>query len=979
MNMKLKVLTAGVLFFTGQAVMAQRTDSTKVADIEEVVVVAYGTQKKSTLVGANVQVGAKQIEDRPITNVLSALDGAGAGIQIASGSGQPGDGPSIRIRGTGSFLASNSPLIVLDGVPFPGNLNSINPNDIESLNVLKDASSTSLYGSSAANGVILVTTKKGKKNSTRITLNSNTGIISRFVKEYDRLGPQDYYTATWEAMRNGRLLVTGQTLATANAFASANLISANLKTNVYNVPDNLLVVDGVFNPNATLKYDDFDWGKALIGVGLRQDHSVSFSGGTDKSTFYSSMNYLKEEGYVIKSNFERIGLRLNADTQAKEWLKIGTSLSGTISSGSNAVDGADNNAAFINPFRWTRTMGPIYSPYQRDPVTGGRLYDAQGNVLYDAGANRGSGAASGRNVVWETLLNEDNTNTYNLQGNVFAEFKILPELTFRTNGAYNFRGILNKTYGNKLIGDAIGIGSATRTANYNRDYTFNQILTYNKELGDHSFTVLAGHENTEYKFDYLYGSKRTQVADGLLELANFVDNASLTGTFPRRSKEGYFGRVNYDYKEKYLLEGSIRYDASSRFAKDVRWQTFWSAGAGWVITKENFLNSSNTINFLKLRGSYGEVGNDGLAGFYSYQTVFDLGFNNGSEPGIRLGNVADPNISWETKAQADIALEFQLFNNRVRGSAELYNSETKEALFPLPLSLNAGVAGNSIDSNIGSLTNKGYEITLSGDIIKSENFKWTVDFYGTQYKNEVTKLSQKEFINGTKKIKVGEDLNAFWLRTWAGVDPADGQGLFLLDPTKAGTTAATQTDERLVNGRSVTTNQNKALYEYQGSAIPDFFGNIGTTVNVKNWELSASFNYQFGGLIYDANYALLMSNYPQGGGAHADLLNSWKTPGQITDVPELNSGRTTGPAAASSRWLVDASYILLRNATLGYNFNREIVKNVGINSLKLFVSGENLFLASKKQGLEPYQSFNGTVSNRYSPSRIITFGLSTTF
>ena len=479
MNSKLRILTAGVLFFTGQAVMAQK-DSTKTQNIEEVVVVAYGTQKKSTLTGANVQVGAKQIEERPISNVLQALDGAGAGIQIASGSGQPGDGLSIRIRGAGSFSVSTQPLIVVDGVPFPGNLNSINPNDIESLNVLKDASSTSLYGSSAANGVILVTTKRGKKNSAKITLNTNTGISSRFIKEYDRVGPADYYLLTWEAMRNGRVtsMKGAETLAASNAWASTNLIKGNLKTNVFNVPDAELVVNGVFNPNATLLYDDFDWADALIGVGIRQDHNLSYSGGNEKSSFYSSLNYMKEEGYVIKSDFERITLRLNMDSQVKDWIKLGTSLNGSVTSGSNAVDGAGNNAAFINPYRWTRGMGPIYSPYQRDPLTGARLYNADGQVLYDAGANRGPDAASGRNVVWETLLNSDLTNTYNVQGNVFAEFKLLPELTFKTTGAYNFRGTHNKTFTNTFIGDAIGIGAASRTGYYNRDYTFNQVLTY---------------------------------------------------------------------------------------------------------------------------------------------------------------------------------------------------------------------------------------------------------------------------------------------------------------------------------------------------------------------------------------------------------------------------------------------------------------------------------------------------------------------
>ncbi|ROI07678.1 SusC/RagA family TonB-linked outer membrane protein [Chryseobacterium sp. H3056] len=977
MRIKLRILTAGVLFFTGQAVLAQ-TDSTKTQNIEEVVVVAYGTQKKSTLTGANVQVGAKQIEDRPISNALQALDGAGAGIQIASGSGQPGDGISIRIRGAGSFSVSTQPLIVVDGVPFPGNLNSINPNDIESLNVLKDAASTSLYGSSAANGVILVTTKKGKKNTSRVTFNTSTGIISRFVPEYDRLGPADYYTLAWESMRNGRVtsMKGAETLAASNAWASANLIK-NLRNNVYNVPDAQLVVDGVFNPNATLRYNDFDWADALIGVGIRNDHSLSYSGGNDKSTFYSSLNYLKEEGYLIKSDFERIGLRLNMDSQVKSWLKLGTSLNGSVTSGANAVDGVDNNASFINPYRWTRGMGPIYSPYQHDPVTGERLYGVNGEVLYDAGANRGPDAASGRNVVWETLLNDNVTNTYNIQGNAFAEFKLLPELTFRTNGAYNFRGTYNKTFTNTFIGDAIGIGAASRTAYYNRDYTFNQILTYDTSFGNHDLTVLGGHENSEYKYDYLYGYKRNQSIAGAYEFGGFVDNTTINSVFDNRTKESWFSRVNYNYLEKYLLEGSIRWDASSRFATDVRWQPFWSAGAGWVISKENFLSNTKNIDLLKLRASYGEVGNDALSSWHAYQSLFDLGFNNGAEPGIRLGVVADPTVSWETKAQSDIALEFEMFNRRFRGTIEYYSTETRDLLFPTKTPINAGIPGNSIETNIGNLTNKGYEITLSADVVRNNNVKWTINAYGTAYKNEITKLPQDEILNGSKKLMVGKDLYAFWLKTWYGVDPSDGAALYLLDKEKY--PVLTEADVRTVNGTLVTTRQAKAKYEYHGSAIPDFFGNISSSLNVKNWELSAAFNYQFGGKIYDLNYSTVMVGYLQGGAAHADLANRWTTPGQITDVPALNSSTYAEANAGSSRWLVDASYVLLRNASLGYNFNKDIIKSVGINSLKLFVSGENLWMSSNRKGLEPYQSFNGTVSNRYSPPRIITFGLSTTF
>lgn len=976
MNVKLKVLSAGALFFLAQGFYAQR-DTTKVRDIDEVVVVAYGKQKKSTVVGSNIQVTSEDISKRPVANVIQALDGAGAGIQIASGSGQPGSGLSIRLRGTGSYLVSNEPLIVVDGVPYNGGISSINPNDVESFNILKDASATSLYGSSAANGVILITTKRGRKGKQRISLNTSTGIVSRFVSEYPRVDdPSQYYLLTWEALRNGVLgTTTAPTLAAANKYASDNLIT-NLKTNIYDVPNNLLVTDGVFNPNAKLRYNDFDWADPIVNVGLRQEHTLSVSGGNDTSTYYTSFGYTKEEGYIIKSDFERISLRINADSQLRNWLKIGTSLTGSIRYINSAIDGADNNSAYINPYLWTRRMGPIYSPYLHDPVTGERLLDANGNPRFDAGT-RGADAASGRNVIWETLLNDDITKTHNATANAYADFRLLPELSLRTNVGYTYTGSLNKTYGNRLVGDALGIGSTSRSSYNYQDLTFNQILTYDKKFGSHGLIVTAGHENNKYSYDYLYGYKRDQIADGLTDFDNFVTNSSMSSSNPIRTKEGYFGRVNYNFAERYLLEGSIRRDASSRFASDVRWKNFWSVGAGWVISKEKFLEDNSYINLLKLRGSYGEVGNDALGSFYPYQSLFSLGYNNGGEPGILYSSKADPKISWETKVQYDAALDFQLFANRLRGSVEYFNSQTRDLLFPIPTPLNAPVPGSSIDSNVGNIENRGWELTLSGDVVKTNDFEWTLNAYGTTYTNEITSLPRPEIINGTKKLMVGKDLYAFWLRDWYGVDPADGAPLFILDQNLYPDLKAS--DVRTIDGTVVTTNQGKAQYSYHGSAIPDFFGNFGTSLRVKNWEASASFNYQIGGKIYDTNYAALMGSYPQGGAIHADMLNRWTTPGQITDVPKISSANTAAAGAASSRWLVDASYLMLKNATLGYNFNEDVVRTIGLSSLKLFVNGENLWLKSKRKGLEPYQSFNGTTSNRYTPSRIITFGLSTNF
>ena len=339
MNVKLKVLTAGVLFFTGQAVLAQQ-DSTKTQNIEEVVVVAYGTQKKETVVGSNTQIDAKKIADRPISNVAQALDGASPGVQISTSTGQPGSTPSINIRGIGSYKITSQPLYVVDGAITNNALSAINPDDIASVTVLKDAASTALYGSSAANGVVLITTKKGRKGRDNFNFSTSTGITSRSIPEYDRVDAYQYYPLVWEALRNGyRTTTPTATEAQANQYASNNLIKI-LKTNIFNVPDQQLVVDGVLNPNASLKYNDLDWVSPLVGTGLRQNYDLNYSGGSDKSTFYSSVGYLNEKGYVLQSDFERMPSFLKADSQVTKWLKLGSSINATASNGNNAIDGA---------------------------------------------------------------------------------------------------------------------------------------------------------------------------------------------------------------------------------------------------------------------------------------------------------------------------------------------------------------------------------------------------------------------------------------------------------------------------------------------------------------------------------------------------------------------------------------------------------------------------------------------------------------
>ncbi|RKE71885.1 SusC/RagA family TonB-linked outer membrane protein [Chryseobacterium sp. AG363] len=989
--MKVKlILSTAVLFFVGghmvEAQKAKRDTIPQDTKIDEIVVVAYGSQKRETMVGSNTEIKAKQFADRPITSIGQALDGASAGVKVSTGTGQPGSSPSIQIRGIGSYGITTAPLYVVDGTVYTGSLAAINPNDIASFNILKDAASTSLYGSAAANGVVLITTKSGRKGKDAFNFSMSTGAVGRSIPEYDRVDVYQYYPLIWEAIRNGRFTSNpGLGLAAANNYASIVLVTGNipfgsgvLKTNVFDVDPHQLVIDGVLNPNAKLKYTDLDWQKPLMNTGFRQNYELNYSGGSNTTTYFSSVGYTNETGYLIKSDFERFTARLKVDSQVKSWLKLGTSISGVSSNGNNSVDGADNNSAYINPYRWTRTIGPIYSPYAHDPNTFATLYDNDGNIVYDAGSARGADAAAGRNVIQETLLNKDLSKNYYIISRAYAEIKVDPYLTLSTNVGYDIRNNRRSTYGNKIIGDAAPGGSAEKYSFTEQTFTWNQLLNYKRKFGDHNFEFLLGHENYKFMYEYLYGYKKGQIVDGNDELVNFVTLSSLPSYTDTYTKEGVFSRLNYDYKSKYLLSGSIRWDASSRFAKDVRWSSFWSLGAGWRLKGEEFLSNSNLISELKLRGSYGEVGNDRTDSYYMYKSTYTLGYNNAQEPGILFGFLADPTITWETNKQTDVGIDFGFLNNRITGSVEYYNRVTEDLIFPVPLPVSSGVPGNTISRNVGTMYNRGFEFSINADVIKTQNFTWNINANASTLKNQITELSDgiTEIINGTKKISVGHSVYDYWLRQWYGVDPADGSPLFLVADNYANTTA---TDIRTVNGTKVTTNFNKAKYDYSGTAIPDLFGSFGTSITYKQWSLSTLFTYQLGGKTYDSNYAALMSSFSQGGALSTDILDRWTTPGQITDIPALNSTTYTSSNAASSRWLVSSDFITFRQATLSYSFTPETLSQLGVSGLRILVSGENLWSKTARKGLEPSQAFNGTASNRYTPARIVTIGFNVSF
>lgn len=954
--------------------------STDTVDLEETVVTAYGTQKKETIVGSNTQINSDKFEDRPLTNIGKALEGASSGVQFSTTSGQPGSSTNIRIRGFSSYNLSNAPLYVVDGAIFTGSLSDINPNDIESLNILKDAASTSLYGSSAANGVVMITTKSGKKGRKgNFTFTSNTGVVTRAYKEYEKVGPEDYYRLTWTSLRNGYMESNPTaTEQQANDYASKNLITGILKNNIYNVPDDQVIINGQLNPAAKQLYNDFNWQDYVTRVGSISQYNLSYSGADEKSDYFASIGYNNEKGYVIKSDFERYSARVKANSKVTNWLKLGGDISGTITK-SKLAD-SDGGSSYINPFYTARFMGPIYSPYLYD-AEGYRVYDAEGNIQYDGitSRGRGAGASAGRNVLQETLLNDKYEKTNTVFTRWFAELQLAKGLTLTGNLSYDVQNYYYQSYQNSVIGDGAGKGRLYNQNQQTVGITINQIVNYRKSFGKHNFEILAGHESFIRNSKYNYQGKEGQIIPGILELVNFTTSTSNTGYTWDLSKESYFGRVNYDFNSIYSVSASLRQDESSRFAPDKNKGVFWSAGAAWNIGKEAFLQNT-FVNSLKIRSSYGEVGNDGglgsVPGYQADLSLYGLGWNNGSEPGVMLSQIGNPALTWETNKQFDVGVDFGLFDNRISGSLEYYDRRSDQMIFSVPTPGSAGVPGNSIDYNLGTMQNKGFEVSVNFGIVRNEKVKWDLSVNASTIENTMVKMpgDQQEIINGTKKITKGRSIYDFWLRKFYGVDPDNGRSLYYQDPEKSD-----DGNTKIINGQKFTYNHVNAEYGYVGSAIPDLYGSFTSNLEVKGFYLNTLFTYQIGGKTYDNNYTGFVSLSPNGAALHKDMLNAWTKPGDVTNVNKLSTNNTTQNLAASSRWLVDSDYLALRTVTFGYSFKKSMIEHLGLSSLKMYISGENIAAWTAKQGLEPVQSFNGTTTYRYLPSRTVSVGLNVQF
>lgn len=964
--------------------------------LSDVVVVAYGTQKKEAITGSVATLGAKDLENRTVTNITAALQGSAPGINVAASNGQPGSSAGIRIRGFGSFSASNTPLYVLDGSVYDGSIGDINQNDIESISVLKDASSSALYGSRGANGVVIITTKRGKSSQPTINASIVQGFSERGIPEYERVNAQEYYPLVWQGIKNNLMYNASPALTEAAASTRASTdVFANLVYNPFNVPGAQIVgTNGQLNPNASLLYDNFDWYDAMARLGKRTDANLSFSGKSEKSDFFVSMGYLNDQGFVIRSDYQRFNARVNVNTQVKPWLKTGLNVSGSMTTANTANDsGTGSGSSFVNAFSFTRGIGPIYPVRAYNAAGEPIMNNLTGEQWYDFGNQPGAvarpqGASPGRHVVYETLLNEYLTRRNQVSARTYLEIKFLKDFTFTPTFSIDLRNNNGNTYWNPTVGDGVTQnGYKSQTNSTVRSYTLNQIVNYNKTIGDHTISALVGHENYDFSYRGFNAARTGQIVQGNTEFANFVTSNSSGGQADSDRIESYFSKAGYSYKDKYFFDASLRRDGSSRFAQESRWGTFFSFGGSWSINKD-FLKEVNWLDDLRLKASYGQVGNNALLSgtntlldgnnnslYYADRAFYDLGSNNGAEPGALLSSVANPELRWESQNTFNTGLTFSVFKRRLYGEIEYFKKSVDNLLFNVPQPLSDPVA--SINRNIGSMYNSGLELMLGADVVRTDNFNWNLITNWTILKNRVTKLPAEtpQIISGTKRREVGYDYYQFWLRQYAGVDPKDGAALYLPDPTQ--TIAAT--NKRTVNGVEYTTNQSNALFGRSGSAIPDLMGSFTNTFSYKNLSLSVLVNYQIGGKFYDSNYQGLMSTSSFGAALHKDLLGAWTQTNTTSSIPRADYGNSANINATSTRWLIDASYLAIRNINLSYNLPKNWLSKIDVTNARLFVTAENLHLFSKRKGLNPSESFDGTNSNVYPQARILSVGLNASF
>ena len=982
--------------------------------LKEVVITAYGTSTKGTFTGSVSSMDSETIEKRQVSNVTNALNGTMAGVQTLKANGQPGTGSTIRVRGVGSINAGSAPLYVVDGVPFDGDISSINTQDIESITVAKDAATTSLYGARGANGIVIIQTKKGKAGRAVVNIDARVGVNSRAIKNYDVLTSPDEYTELAYKAIYEQLLKTYDPI-TAQAYANGPIygglasssdigvtgITAGYGYPIYTIPQGQYLIgsDGRLNPNATLGYSDGkyyytpdDWSKYTFKDQIRQEYNASVSAGGDRYSFYASAGYLDDKGVIANSGFNRMNARLKADYKVKDWLKLGGNVA-YASSYSQYPDEQTATTSSGNAFYVANFIAPVYPIFVRN--ANGTIATSNGRKVYDYG----DGVSAGNSRSFMSIANPAGDLIYNKEEycmdifslNAFLELKPFKGFTLTGNFGMDLDFTRYNNLGNAYFGQSASYGgTAYQSSSRTRGFDYQVIANYEFAIRNlHKFDLTAGFDNYEYKYTAISAQGQNLYNPDSYYVSNAIDQKNGYGSSTTYKTFGAFFRANYSYADKYLASFGFREDGSSRFAPKHRWGSFFSGSAAWVVSSEGFMDSVDWVNLLKLKASFGQQGNDDIGNYYAYLDQYSVSGSNGLFSDSVLSYKGNPDLTWEKAISYNVGIDFSLFDDRLSGSIEYFGRQSNDMLYYKPTPLVSGYS--SIPMNVGSMKNYGVELELKGDIVRTQNVVWSAYLNLTNVNNKIVKLHEDlggKWIDGSYIYEEGQSRYRMYIVEWAGVNQErfviqekDGDKIVnrVVEP---GEPLFYAVDED--GNRYVTSNYQKASETGRiatDNLMPKVYGGFGTSVEAFGFDLSVSLSYQLGGLIYDSGYSRLMHSgykYYMGYNWHKDIRNAWTPENTDTDIPRINAADQYSNST-STRFLTSSNYLSLDNITLGYTLPKNWVSKIGISKVRIYATADNVALLSARKGLDPRQSYTTATTALYTPIRTISGGLNITF
>ena len=929
--MKLNYLSSTIaiaaLYLSG-SLYAQKSDTLKEKTIEEVVVIGYGKAKAKDLTGSVSVINLNKTGNQPVADIGQAIQGRASGVTVIN-SGEPGSNVTFRIRGTGT-IQNNNPLIVVDGMPLNGGLNQINMSDVESINILKDASSTAIYGSRGANGVVMITTKRGAKGGI-LNFDTFTGIqsVSNMIKVLD---------ASQYAQLNNEMLANGG-LTPNPEFANPSSLGAGT-----------------------------NWLAALFNPSILSSYSLSYGDRSEKSNLYVSTSYFNQKGVVLNTNYDRYIVQINGDTKLKSFLKIGNSVK-------LQHDIKKNGSYDIKGTILSLPTRPIYD-------TNGNWAGPGSNPLLYGDID---------NPIGKATIVENSTKGYNIQGNIYAEAEIIKDLKFKSLGGIETNIWYNRTWSPKYSWGVKSQENSYLFEGSNRSITllWDNTLTYDKTIGKHHINAVIGSSAQNNKYNYLSASVQKFASDNTQQIDNGILQPVQHGNASEWAIMSYLGRVNYNFANKYYVTATIRRDGSSRFGMDNRWGWFPSAALAWRISNENFLKNSNVINNLKLRLGYGITGNQEI-GNYSFSSSYNTylyNFNNSYVSAVLPTVLPNPNVKWEGQEQYNAGFDLDLFNNRISLIVDGYVKNTNDMLVPMSVPVTSGYSDVYVPSiNAGKIQNKGFEVTLSTKNIIKNDFKWSSDAVFSYNKNNVESINSDTpiitasggFNSAIGLIKAGYPVNVFYGYITDGIfqnqAEVDSHAVQMPGSNSATSTAPGDIRFKDLNNDGVVNDKDRTII---GNPNPKFTFSFNNTFSYKNFDLTIFLQGSYGNDIFNANrmYTEAMSIIQNQSTA---VLGRWTGEGTSNNIPRAIYGDPNQNSRVSDRYIEDGSYLKIKNINLSYTLPKDVFGQ-NFNSVKIFVSAQNLVTWTKYSGFDPEVPVNGIDNGTYPITRTVSLGLNIGF